>query len=85
MVICVWRRSRSPGVNVSVIQRQARMMNGICEKARELLKEAQGPLTIFDTRRQIEAAELMIGHNNFGRLRLPLDDLNDGRHVDISA
>jgi hypothetical protein len=59
------------GFNVTAIQRRARLMDGISDEAVELLKDAPCPLTVFDTLRkmmplrQIEAAELMIGHNNF--------------------
>lgn len=65
------RLAEALGFNVSAIQRRARLMDGISEEAVELLKDAPCPLTVFDTLRkmmplrQIEAAELMIGHNNF--------------------
>ena len=48
-------------------------MDGIGDEASELLKDTPCPLSVFDTLRkmsplrQIEAAELMIGHNNFSR------------------
>lgn len=67
------RLAEALGINVSSIQRRARLMVGICDEAVELLKDASCPLTIFDTLRkmapirQVEAAELMIGHNNFTR------------------
>ena len=47
------------------------MLNGICPDAADLLKDTDCPLTVFDTLRrmaplrQIEAAELMVGQNNF--------------------
>ncbi len=67
------RLAEALGINVSAIQRRARLMDGISEEASELLKETPCPLTVFDTLRkmsplrQIEAAQLMVGHNNFGR------------------
>jgi len=67
------RLAQALGVNVSAIQRRARLMDGICPEAIELLKDAPCALTVFDTLRkmaplrQVEAAELMIGHNNFSR------------------
>ena len=67
------RLAAALGVNVSAIQRRAHLMDGISAEASEMLKDAQCPLSIFDTLRkmgplrQIEAAELMIGHNNFSR------------------
>jgi hypothetical protein len=67
------RLAEALGVNVSAIQRRAHLMDGISEEVSELLKDAQCPLSIFDTLRkmaplrQIDAAELMIGHNNFSR------------------
>lgn len=67
------RLAQALGVNVSAIQRRARLMDGICPGAIELLKDAPCPLTVFDTLRkmgplrQVEAAELMLGHNNFSR------------------
>ena len=67
------RLAQALGFNVSAIQRRARLMDGICEEAVELLKDAPCPLSVFDVLRkmgplrQVEAAELMIGHSNFGR------------------
>ena len=65
------RLAEALGFNVSSIYRRARLMDGICAEAGELLKDTPCPLAVFDTLRkmgplrQIEAAELMIGHNNF--------------------
>jgi len=67
------RLAQALGFNVSAIQRRARLMDGICSEAVELLKDAPCPLSVFDTLRkmgplrQVEAAELMIGHSNFSR------------------
>jgi hypothetical protein len=61
------------GVNVQTIQRRANLMEGICEEAGRLLRDATCPLVVFKTLkkmtpiRQVEAAELMLGHNNFTR------------------
>ena len=52
-------------------QRRSKMLNGICSEAIEFLKDTHCPLIVFDTLRhmtplrQIEAAELMVGQNNF--------------------
>lgn len=65
------RLAEALGFNVSSIYRRARLMDGISPEAGELLKDTPCPLGVFDTLRkmgplrQIEAAELMIGHNNF--------------------
>lgn len=65
------RLAQALGFNVASIHRRARLMDGICEGAAEILKDAHCPLSVFDTLRkmaplrQIEAAELMVGHNNF--------------------
>ena len=67
------RLAEALGINVSSIQRRARLMDGIGVEAAELLKDAPCPLTVFDLLRkmtplrQLEAAELMVGHNNFSR------------------
>ncbi len=67
------RLAAALGINVPSIQRRARLMDGIGDEASEMLKDTPCPLTVFDTLRkmsplrQIEAAELMIGHNNFTR------------------
>ena len=67
------RLAAALGINVSSIQRRARLMDGIGDEASELLKDTACPLSVFDVLRkmsplrQIEAAELMIGHNNFSR------------------
>lgn len=61
------------GVNVSTIQRRASLMDGICEEAGRLLRDATCPIGVFEilrkmtAARQAEAAELMLGHNNFSR------------------
>ena len=59
------------GLDVGSIQRRTRLLNGISPGAVELLKDVQCPAIVFDLlrqmlpTRQVEAAELMIGQNNF--------------------
>lgn len=59
------------GLDVTSIQRRARMLNGICKEAVEILKDMPCPLIAFDMLRQmvpirqVEAAELIVGQNNF--------------------
>jgi len=59
------------GMEVSSVRRRQRMLDGICPDAADILKDTDCPLSIFDTLRrmlplrQIEAAELMVGQNNF--------------------
>ncbi|KEZ21330.1 RepB plasmid partition [Sphingobium yanoikuyae] len=59
------------GLDVVSIQRRTRMLNGISPDVVDLLKDIQCPAVVFDLlrlmlpARQIEAAELMIGQNNF--------------------
>ncbi|ALN72502.1 plasmid partitioning protein RepB C-terminal domain-containing protein [Aureimonas sp. AU20] len=58
-------------IEVVSVRRKFRMLNGICAAAVELLKDTICPGAVFDQlrrmmpARQIEAAELMIGQNNF--------------------
>lgn len=67
------RLAEALGINVTGIQRRARLMDGIAEDAVELLKDSPCSLAVFDVlrkmgpMRQREAAELMVGHSNFGR------------------
>jgi hypothetical protein len=59
------------GVNVQTIRTRTRLLDGICADAAEILKDAPCPAASFDVlrrmapMRQVEAAELMIGQNNF--------------------
>lgn len=61
-------------LDVGTIQRRFRMLNGICAEAVELLKDTTCPLIVFELLRrmapirQVEAAELMIGQNNFSSM-----------------
>jgi hypothetical protein len=67
------RLAEALGINITGIQRRARLMDGICEEAIELLKDSPCSLAVFDVlkklgpMRQREAAELMVGHSNYGR------------------
>lgn len=59
------------GLEVRSVHRRSRMLNGICSDAIEILRDMPCPLAVFDilrrmtSMRQIEAAELMVGQNNF--------------------
>ncbi|MFT3987974.1 plasmid partitioning protein RepB C-terminal domain-containing protein [Aestuariivirga sp.] len=65
------RIAEALGMEVTSIRRRHRMLNGICPDAAEILKDTECPLSVFDILRQmapfrqIEAAELMTGQNNF--------------------
>lgn len=62
------------GLDVVTIRRRFRMLDGICPEAVEMLKDTPCPLAVFELLRQmapirqVEAAELMIGQNNFSTL-----------------
>ncbi|WP_375463476.1 plasmid partitioning protein RepB C-terminal domain-containing protein [uncultured Methylobacterium sp.] len=53
------------------VQRKVRMLDGICDEAVSLLKDKQCPMAVFEILqkmkplRQIEAAELLVGANNY--------------------
>ncbi len=59
------------GLDVGSIQRRTRLLNGISPDTVDLLRDVQCPAIVFDLlrqmlpARQVEAAELMIGQNNF--------------------
>jgi hypothetical protein len=59
------------GLEVASVHRRSRLLNGICPDVVEILKDMPCPIAVFDTLRrmaplrQIEAAELMVGQNNF--------------------
>lgn len=67
------RLAEALGINVSGIQRRARLMDGISDEAAEMLRDAPCSFAVFDVLRKMaplrqrEAAELMVGHNNFGK------------------
>jgi hypothetical protein len=59
------------GLEVNSVRRRAHMLDGICPEAVQLLTNAPCPFRVFDilrqmtSIRQIEAAELMLGQQNF--------------------
>lgn len=59
------------GLEVTAVRRRARMLDGVCPEAVQLLNSAPCPFRVFDIMRQmtsirqIEAAELMLGQQNF--------------------
>lgn len=61
-------------LDVSTIRRRFRMLDGICAEAVEMLKETNCPMKSFELLRQmapirqVEAADLMIGQNNFSEM-----------------
>lgn len=62
------------GVQPSTIRRRAKILVGICDEVREMLAEKPCTMKVFELLkemlpvRQIEAAELMIGNNNYSVL-----------------
>jgi hypothetical protein len=65
------RIAEALGMEVVSVRKRSRLLEGISADAAEILKDAPCPLTVFDILRrmaplrQIEAAELMVGQNNF--------------------
>ena len=59
------------GLDVASIRARFRLLNGICPEAADMLKDTNCSMKVFDilrkmsAMRQIEAADLMIGQNNF--------------------
>lgn len=59
------------GLEVQTVRRRSRLLEGISPDAAEMLKDTNCPIVVFDTLRrmsslrQVEAADLMIGQNNF--------------------
>jgi ParB-like chromosome segregation protein Spo0J len=59
------------GWEITSVKRRSHMLDGICSDATELLKDCPCAMSVFDTLRkmvplrQVEAAELMLGQNNF--------------------
>jgi ParB-like chromosome segregation protein Spo0J len=59
------------GWEITSVRRRSRMLDGICTEATELLKDSPCAMLVFDILRkmvplrQVEAAELMLGQNNF--------------------
>ena len=67
------RIAKALGLEVATIRRRFQMLDGICADAVEMLKDTACPIAVFEILRQmaplrqVEAAELMIGQNNFSR------------------
>jgi len=65
------RIAEALGLDAVSIRRRARMLKGICPDVIDLLKDSPCPMSVFDMLRrmapirQVEAAELMIGQNNY--------------------
>ncbi|PTW61679.1 RepB plasmid partitioning protein [Breoghania corrubedonensis] len=61
-------------LDVSTIRRRFRMLDGICAEAVQLLKETNCPMKTFELMRQmapirqVEAADLMVGQNNYSTM-----------------
>ena len=61
-------------LDVISIKRRFRLLDGICPEAIEMLKDTTCPMAVFEILRQmapirqVEAAELMIGQNNFSTM-----------------
>lgn len=59
------------GLEVRTIRRRSRLLDGISDDAAEILKDTNCPVVVFEilrrmsSLRQVEAADLMIGQNNF--------------------
>lgn len=59
------------GLDVQSIRKRFRLLDGICAEAADMLKDTTCSMKVFDilrrmsTMRQIEAADLMIGQNNY--------------------
>ena len=81
MIVRAIERGVSPGdiaealgLEEGSIRRRFRLLDGICPEAAELLKDTTCSMKVFDilrrmsTMRQIEAADLMIGQNNFSAM-----------------
>lgn len=67
------RLAEALGINVAAVQRRARLMDGISEEVAEMLRDSPCSFAVFDVLRKMgplrqrEAAELMLGHSNFGK------------------
>lgn len=65
------RIAEALGLEVTSVRRRARMLDGICAEAVDLLKDSPCAFAVFDILRrmapirQIEAAELMVGQSNY--------------------
>jgi hypothetical protein len=65
------RIAEALGLEATSVRRRARMLDGICSDAVEMLKDSPCAFAVFDVLRrmapvrQLEAAELMVGQGNF--------------------
>jgi hypothetical protein len=65
------RIAEALGLDVQTVRKRTRMLDGVCGDAAELLKDTPCPVATFDVlrcmapMRQVEAAELMTGQNNY--------------------
>ena len=65
------RIAEALGINAQTVKRRTRLLDGICAEVVDILKDTACPAGTFDVlrcmapMRQIEAAELMTGQNNF--------------------
>jgi hypothetical protein len=84
------RIAQALALEVEAIRRRFRLLDGICPEAVELLKDTACPMVVFEVLRlmapirQVEAAELMIGQNNFSSMfaRALLAATNEKQLVD---
>lgn len=78
--------AKALSINVGTVRRRANMLNGVCVEARELLKDKNCPMTVFETLkkmkplRQIEASELgsHVFHSGYIFQRSPRTDSHQG-------
>ena len=62
------------GLDVQTIRKRSRLLEGVAPDAADMLKDASCPIAVFDilrrmsAARQVEAADLMLGQNNFTSL-----------------
>lgn len=65
------RIAEALGLDAQTVRKRTRMLDGICVEAAEILKDTPCPVATFNvlrcmaSMRQIEAAELMTGQNNY--------------------
>lgn len=67
------RIAEALGLDVVSVRRRAKLLDRICPEATDLLRDTTCPMAVYDILRrmaplrQIEAAELMVGQNNFSK------------------
>jgi hypothetical protein len=68
------RIAEALGLDIATIRRRFRLLDGICDEAQKALEDKACPVRVFDILRcmtplrQIEAVELMVGHNSYSVL-----------------